>query len=160
MFGSLQILTGHHSIRLQNSPYFYSASVGLNAARKGSGTSVNITSGIGERSWQYLGEKRELFCSLSSDWLLKQNQNEDIFYWLAKKKDWTASMFYNLNIAKVSTLVEHWLHSQIHNFCIVFNWLLFRPVMLHVYCMINYFPLQFSLHFPLQFITMYYSEQL
>ena len=34
--------------RLQNSPYF-SASVGLIAARKESGTSVKITSGIGER---------------------------------------------------------------------------------------------------------------
>ena len=34
--------------RLQHSPYF-SASVGMKVARKGSGTSVNITSGIGER---------------------------------------------------------------------------------------------------------------
>ena len=38
--------------RLQNSPYF-SARVGLNAARKGSGTSVKITSGIGGKRWKY-----------------------------------------------------------------------------------------------------------
>ena len=54
----------HHHNRLQNSPYF-SARVGLNLARKGSGTSMKIMKGIGERrtiSW----EKERLFCSLPS----------------------------------------------------------------------------------------------
>ena len=46
--------------RLQNSPYF-SARVGLNLARKGSGTSVKITRGIGEKSKELAFIRRDLY---------------------------------------------------------------------------------------------------
>ena len=91
--------------RLQNSPYF-SARVGLNVARKGSGTSVKITSGIGER--RASREKERLFCSLSIiDFFdLFHNQLNILLLFFFRRKQYHIQ-FVSLTSFFVSVFTDH-----------------------------------------------------